>query len=353
MSITVHERPGVYSSYDASSLVRGSDGRKTVGLIAVNAQAQAGVPQTITSYEAACAAFGAGEQETDMAQLIRLILLNGAAAVVALPIADAEGYDDAFSTMNAQENVSIVVCDSTDQGVQQSLRDAVLAASAARRERIAVVAGAAQESVSALTDRAKALNCERVVLVAPGAVDAEGEELSGVPAAAAVAGAIAALTDPAVPLGGAELQGLSGLASQYGDNDIDLLVRGGVTPLESVSGTVQVIRGITTRTTSGQAPDATWRELSTILIVDDVIPTLRASLQSRFRRAKNTAQSRGAIRSQVVLELENKKSREIITAYDAVSVTADEEDPTVCLVEFSFTVASSLNQIWLTAHMII
>lgn len=32
MNLTTHERPGVYSSYDASTLVRGSGGHKTVGL---------------------------------------------------------------------------------------------------------------------------------------------------------------------------------------------------------------------------------------------------------------------------------------------------------------------------------
>ena len=68
-----------------------------------------------------------------------------------------------------------------------------------------------------------------------------------------------------------------------------------------------MVRGITTRTRSGESEDATWRELSTVLIVDDVIPAIRESLRARFRRAKNTEQSRGAIRSQVVLELENKK----------------------------------------------
>lgn len=31
MNLTTHERPGVYSSYDASTLVRGSGGHKTVG----------------------------------------------------------------------------------------------------------------------------------------------------------------------------------------------------------------------------------------------------------------------------------------------------------------------------------
>ena len=76
--------------------------------------------------------------------------------------------------------------------------------------------------------------------------------------------------------------------------------------------------------------DTTWRELTTILIVDEVIPTIRSALRTRFARSKNTAQSRGAIRSQVVLELEEMKSR---------------------LVEFGFTVAHGLNRIYLTAHI--
>ena len=216
-----------------------------------------------------------------------------------------------------------------------------------------MVGGAAGEEVSALVERAKGLNCERVVLVAPSSVDGEDAAVDGLSTAAAVAGAIASQSDPAIPLGGAELLGLKGLSQQYSDNDIDLLVRGGVTPVESVNGQVSVVRGITTRTSSGEVEDTTWRELSTILIVDDVIPTLRDSLRSKFRRAKNTAQSRGAIRTQVVLELENKMSREIITGYDQVTVSAHSEDPTVCVVEFTFTVAHGLNQIWLTAHIVI
>ena len=352
MSMTTHERPGVYSSYGASSLVRGSGGRKTVGLVAVNAKATANTVYTITSYEDAVTIFGsAGGQ--DMSELIRVILLNGAAAVAAVAVASADGYEAGFAALAALENISVVVCDSTTQSDQQDLRDSVVSASAARRERIAVVAGAAGETVANLVERAEALNSERVVLVAPGGTDSDGTALSGLTAAAAVAGAIAAQTDPALPLSGAELVGLKGLSQGYSDNDVDLLVRGGVTPLESVSGVISVVRGITTRTTTGSSPDSTWRELSTILIVDDVIPAIRDALRSKFRRAKNTEQSRGAIRSQVVLELENKLSREIITGYEHVTVTADPENPTVCLVEFSFTVAHGLNQIWLTASITI
>ena len=350
MSITTHERPGVYSSYGASSLIRGSGGRKTVGLAAVNTKATADTVYTITSYEQAVSVFG---DAGSMAELIRVILLNGAAAVAAVPLADSDSYEDGFALLAAQESVSIVVCDSTTLTVQQDLRDSVVSASAARRERIAVVAGAAGETVTNLVSQAGSLNSERVVLVAPGGVDEEGTALPGVTAAAAVAGALAAQSDPALPLSGAELSGLHGLSQQYSDNDIDLLVRGGVTPLESTGGVVSVVRGITTRTKTGEAADTTWRELSTILIVDDVIPSIREALRAKFRRAKNTEQSRGAIRSQVVLELENKLSREIITGYENVTVSADEENPTVCLVEFSFTVAHGLNQIWLTASITI
>ena len=353
MNLTTHERPGVYSSYDASTLVRGSGGHQIVGLAAINSVAAAGVPITVTSYEAAVSTFGSQEGKQDMAELIRVALLNGAAAVVAVPVADEEGYEAAFEALGSVENIRVMLCDSTQLAVQQALRDSVLSASAARRERIAVVGGAAGEEVSALVERAKGLNCERVVLVAPSSVDGEDAAVDGLSTAAAVAGAIASQSDPAIPLGGAELLGLKGLSQQYSDNDIDLLVRGGVTPVESVNGQVSVVRGITTRTSSGEVEDTTWRELSTILIVDDVIPTLRDSLRSKFRRAKNTAQSRGAIRTQVVLELENKMSREIITGYDQVTVSAHSEDPTVCVVEFTFTVAHGLNQIWLTAHIVI
>ena len=350
MNITVHQRPGVYSAYDASSVVSGSGSGRLVGLVGVNTQAQAGVAQTITSYDKAVTAFGSNGDE-DLAELVRLALKNGASGVVVIPVADAEGYQSAFDALAELEDIAVVLCDSTDQSVQQLLRDSVTQASQARRERLAVVAGAADEEVEGLIARAKELNCERVVLVAPGAVDREGEAISGLPVAAAVAGAIAGGSDPALPLGGAELSGLYGLTMRYGDGDLDLLILGGVTPVESVGGVVSVVRGITTRTTTGEAADSTWRELSTIRIVDDVIPSLRSALRAKFRRAKNTAQSRSAIRAQVVLELENKLAREVITGYEDVTVTADSEDPTRCLVEFSFTVAHGLNQIWLSAHI--
>ena len=52
-----------------------------------------------------------------------------------------------------------------------------------------------------------------------------------------------------------------------------------------------------------------------------------------------------------IVELEKKKDAQIIESYGEVAVTAAADDPTVCLVEFSFAVAHGLNQIRLTVHL--
>ena len=319
----MHERPGVYSSYDASTVVSAGRAAKVIGVAAKAAKGTAGEVVTLTGYAAGVAAFGEDASSAPgMSTILRLLFANGAATVAAVRVAEAgavKDYQDAFAALGRRE-AQILVCDSAEETVQQALRTAVEEASAARMERIAVVGGD-DETAAELVTHAAALNSERMVLVGPDALDSSGKTLPGVFAAAALAGVIASGRDPAVPLNGAEVRGLGGLSTAYSDNDIDLLVRGGVTPLESVAGVVSPVRGITTRTTTGGAADTTWRELTTILIVDDVIPAVRQALRSKFTRAKNTAQSRSAIRSQVIVELENKVAAEIIDSYGEVTVS--------------------------------
>lgn len=340
-AVTKHERPGVYSSYEASSLTAAAAGGGSVAVVAAAGGDGLKKSYQWTSFSRAAADVG----DCPLSRMAQLAIRNGAGVVYGIPA--GEDYGQAFAVMAELENVSVVVCDSTLVSVQQALKTAVQECSAARRERIAVVGGAAGESVEQLVQRAAQLNCERVVLTAPGAGDGSGGALC----AAAVAGAIAGSGDPALPLGGAQLYGLGELEGNYDDGEIDLLVQGGVTPLETLAGACYVVRGVTTRTKTGGAVDATWRELTTILVVDEVIPGIRRALRAKFSRAKNTAQSRGAIRSLAVMELEKRVSREIIDSYEDVTVSAMESDPTVCLVEFAFTVAHGLNQIWLSAHI--
>ena len=356
MNSTVHEHPGVYSSYDASSILSGANAGKTVGVAAIAAEGDTGEVVLLHSYAEAVEAFGEDAANAPgMATVVKLLLANGAGTVKAVAVdVDAEDdtadYESAFALLGEEEDIGIMVCDSASASVHAQLRSAVAEASGLRRERIAVVGGSG-ETVAQMISHAQGINHERVVLVGPDVTMEDGREVSAVFAAAAVAGLIASGSDVSVPINGAPLALIKGVSTHLSDTEVDSLVRGGVTALECVNGVCSPIRGVTTKTTSGGVNDATWRELTTILIVDDVIPSIRNAIRARFVRSKNTAQTRGAIRSQVVLELEEKLTREMIDAYGDVSVSAMEDNPTVCLVEFGFTVAHGLNRVYLTAHI--
>lgn len=207
MKSIIHERPGVYSSYDASAVVWGGRAIRTIGVAAKSTGGTANAPVTLTSCEAGISAFGEDAKSAPgMAAMLRLLFLGGASTVVAVRV-EGEDYAAAFAALQTVEDVQVIVCDSGDLAAHQALRSSVEAASAARRERIAVV-GMDGADVSALTERAKALNSERMILVGPNILDSGGQVLPGMFAAAAVAAALAVTRDPAVPLNGTSLAGL-------------------------------------------------------------------------------------------------------------------------------------------------
>ena len=336
-----NERPGVYSSYEVSSSISGANRGGTVGICAVSDCDEKGVQKHITSYTQAASIFGA---DSPMTGLIKIILLNGTSAVRAVAVqenATVSEYSAAFGQLKGHEDVSVLTCDSNDSAVVAAMKGSIQDASEIHKYKIGVTENVGE--CGELVANAAAINCERIVLVT-----AVGNVAGA--SAAAMAAAIAAAGDPAMPLSGTVLTGLSG-ESVFTDGEINTLVRGGVTPIESAAGEISVVRAVTTRTKTGGVSDQTWRELSTIRVVDDVIPAVRNSLRARFARSKNTAQTRGAIRTQVIIELENKLAREIIDSYGAVKVSPAPEDPTVCEVEFEFAVAHGLNRIELNAHI--
>ena len=297
MNSTIHERPGVYSSYDASSVVSASAAAKTIGAAAVATKGTANKVELITSYEEGKSVFGEDASGVyGMSTLLRFLFANGAGAVKAVAVGKDESeekdYASAFAALSDEEDVGVMVCDSAAQSVHLLLKTAAEDASAARRERIAVIGGS-EETVAQMVNRAKAVNSERVVLVGPDIASDDGGTMSAVFAAAAVAAVIAGNTDPSVPINGAELTLFGAAGKRLSDNEIDQLVRGGVTPIETVGGVSSPVRGITTKTSSGGAADTTWRELTTILIVDEVIPTIRSRCARALPAAKTPRRAAG------------------------------------------------------------
>lgn len=181
MSVVEHERPGVYSTYDASAVVSAGKAAKIIGVASKATKGTEKEPVTVTGYTAGVEFFGEDSETPGMSTILRLLFANGAATVVAVRVA-ASGqmadYQAAFAAL-ADQDVQILVCDSAEVTVQQALRTAVEEASASRRERIAVVGGDG-ESAEELVERAAQLNSERMVLVGPDALDSAGETLPGV-----------------------------------------------------------------------------------------------------------------------------------------------------------------------------
>ena len=342
MAVTIQsERPGIYTDYQISGVL--SAGRSAVKTVAVAAKAktgQMGTAYTVTSHAAAETAFG----KCNLTELIRTLLVNGASAIVAVPVSETEpDYEAAFARIAELPQVRVVVCDSMDGAVLGKLAQSIAALNDKYRYRIAVAeADGTPEQVIAAAD---AINSERVLLTA------HTQDSVGGQTAAAIAGVIAAQTDPAIPLNGAQLFQVSGTGRIYTDTEITALVQGGVTPVESAGGVMEIVRGVSTRTKTAGVSDSTWREINTVLVADDVMLAVREGVKSLFYRAKNNLQTRQAIRTQVIVELEDKLTQQIIDGYENVTVSVNADDPTACDVAFAFTVTHGLNRINISAFI--
>ncbi len=332
--MSVRLRPGIYSSYEVNSEKLNAGG-KAVALCAAAGGSEA---KSIATYAEAVTAYGS---DCNMTKLIRIILNNGAGEVKAIPVA-SNNYAAAFATAISERDAEYIVCDSESATVHAALKAALSDADEDEKYKIGIVQldGDADDIVSA----AENLNYERMVLCG----NSEENGTTG-SVAAAVAGVIAGRSDPALPLNGAVLQGISELSESFSDAETEQLLGGGVTPIEKDADEIVIVRGITTKTETEGVADSSMRDVNTILVINDVIPAVSATLKKFFVRTKNTPQTRGAIRTQTVLLLEEKLKQEIIASYSNVRAEADEEDPTVCRVSFDFSVMSGLNTIELLA----
>lgn len=86
----VHEHPGVYSSYDASSVIGGKKTARILGAAAVSTTGTANEVVTLTSYAEGVSAFGEDAEGTvGMAALLAALYRNGAAVVKAVKVSAA------------------------------------------------------------------------------------------------------------------------------------------------------------------------------------------------------------------------------------------------------------------------
>ena len=80
-------------------------------------------------------------------------------------------------------------------------------------------------------------------------------------------------------------------------------------------------------------------------------PLEPAALAARFRAAQNSTLTRTAIRSAVLLVLQDYRARGWLSAFGDLRVYADAGDASLCRVEFTYSIPAGLHRIALSAQM--
>jgi len=350
MAIYSAERPGVYTSYAVSGVVGAARGGGCVGLCAAASKMGVDSVQTILRESDAMALYGEDTAGCRMMGMVRALLAGGAGKICAVSVpagTDAAGYGGAFALLENADGIAVMTCDSEDAGVHALLLQSVTRASARGRERV-MAAGAAVPPVEAIS-RAAGLNHERCVFVCQPAQ--AGNDAAACYLAAGVAAAVAGMSDVSAPLSGGALPGITSLGGALGDDVTDELLCAGVTVAQMSGGQAAMVRAVTTRTTRDGASDRLFHDISVILIIDNVLGSVRDALRLRLSGAKNNAQTRDSIATQTQLELSLKRQQGMIDRYDPPVVTQDEADPSVCNVALDFTVTRGINQIHISAQI--
>ena len=169
--------------------------------------------------------------------------------------------------------------------------------------------------------------------------------------AAAVAGKLLSRSAPDESLSASVLEGLSAVSPARSEAEIETLLRGGVVPAEWVGGQAECIRGVTTRTKNGSAPDSTWRDITTLLTVDHIMQAVRQMLTEKLRGVRSSQQSLESVASQVTVLLQQKEEEGLLEDWSDPVVYTRPEDASVCVVELSFAVARVVSRITVTASI--
>jgi phage tail sheath gpL-like len=354
--------PGVYSKVDASAAVNAlSPNENTICIIGTGTTDDTDLQLTNKalapfSYNEVAEKYGA---DSNIAMLMEVAIKNGGKKFIIVRADDNLGevdYVSALAVAELEEAVDIVIFDSTNPTDFDDLKTHNVQASENRKERIAFVGFAAGTDINVISTKAKELNSGLVYTFYPNVMDKEGNELDGIFGAAALAGQVAAELDPSMPMTNVELLGFYGLSKKLKDSEMDSLILSGVIPLEVRSGSIRIVRAISTYTEDETGfADTTWQELTTVRVTHYIFKDLREALAKDFSRAKQNKNTRDAIKSKVLTRLFSYQTLEYIenVTNEDVAILINPTNPLRNDVDFKYDVTGPLNVIHLTGHLVI
>lgn len=265
----------------------------------------------------------------------------------------AEAYTAAMNASLVDNSIMVVIIDSTETAIVAALKSHLAIAESEDMFRYGVVGLAATTTDAAITEVAS-INDKRMFAPFPHFVDENNAVLDGTYGAAGLAALIITETsDPSMPMNSVEFNGFGGTSMVLLKSDKNTLEQAGITAIVG-TGTPAVWRLVTTRLKDdGGNSDLIWHDGTTTFIADDVLNSVITTLQSTYKRTKNTTRILDAIRTTVIGVLEAKEGLEIIENFDrsTVSVIQDPDDIYGALVDYEFDVVTPLYTITITQHM--
>ena len=334
-------RPGVYSSYTTASRYATPRSAKQAALL-VNLSGEYQDKMFIfESYGQADAILNKSYgNQVSLAGCSMLFQLGVKKVVV---VAKEEQFDpDVLDELPS--DVGVIITDDTNLDYLKKVSSWVKDSSQQGKEKLLFV-GAVSATAS---DTAKALNHERSIVATP-ATQYQGKT-SAIFTATALAGEILAVNKPDYNLNYLELNQLEQI-EKLKEKDIQTLIKNGVTVAEEYLGEIRCIRGVTSKTSTNGVEDYSLRSINTMLIIDDVVTTIRQGLEGKLKGIGVSSVSLESIASQVLIELAEKQKESLIESYQLPQVYLDRSDPSVCIVELAFNVAHVVSQIHITAHI--
>lgn len=211
----------------------------------------------------------------------------------------------------------------------------------------------AWDDATAAITKATTANNDRVIIPYPLLVDFNWNTVSGWETAAALAWIVVWNWLPKLNHNFSEFQWFGAVSASI--TDMDALISGWITPIQSKYWTINLVRFVTTSKSTDWVPDFTWREASIRLNVDIIEKTITTNIRNLYMQKGNTPAIRESIKQKIISLLDIFAGNDILLAdantntpaYREPIVTTDANDSTKLNIDIAVSPGKPLNFITL------
>lgn len=339
-------RSGVYTSFNINQIYSDYKNRE-IGLIAVCDKPDLiNNHIVVNSLAKAKEVFGDASDENEVMCLLTAIFMNINTTVNIIPITspDTQNYKNALDII-LQKDPYILCFGNINNDFVDYLKLKLNEYEKLGKEKIAVISSSDIEDAK---DKAK-INDKRILVSFPKITLNDSDvNLSG----AILSSLISEIQGITSNLSNCDILPDFRLTQNIDDNQISELLKAGVCVFENQTNIIKLIRAITTSTSDEEDnEDFTYRNLSTVLIIDTVIPAIREILKNKLLNANNNSITLNSVMALIISKLDYFVDINYISSYEKPNIYVGQDDESICFVELNFTIVQGVYQVYLNVEV--